>query len=463
MKMHWKGGRLPPSPTAVANALSRQEAPRAVARDKPARQGRPLVLHSRLLGRTGAFAQARPPAKQARRTGEAGGQNPKSKILINQPLPPILILCFAIILSIFSPKGISQAGDKLVVYVVNYPLKYFAERIGGNHVKVVFPAPADEDPAYWMPDAKTITDYQRADLIMLNGANYAKWASKVSLPRFRLVNTSATFKDRYIVTAEVLTHSHGPEGKHAHESLAFTTWMDLELAAMQAKAIKDALTRKIPKQKDAFQKNYKALEKDLIALDRDIKSVVSKDPSKALLVSHPVYDYFARRYGLNIKSVHWEPDEMPSAGQWSREKRSVRCRYTDVGILLTRVEPGFCSRQHRLLAAPGGPPRRPHPPQPAIEGPEQPDHDGQRGEVEGHQLQPAPARLRPGRPCAQRHRQRVGRQPQDGGSDCERIGYGTGRLECGEGSQQGRRHAMQMQQIVAQVENRLVALCWLLG
>jgi zinc transport system substrate-binding protein len=145
----------------------------------------------------------------------------------------------------------------LVVYVVNYPLKYFAERIGGKHVKVVFPAPADEDPAYWMPDAKTITSYQRADLILLNGANYAKWVSKV-----------------------VLTHSHGAEGKHAHESLAFTTWMDLELAAMQAKAIADALTRKNPRQKNAFQKNYKAFEKDLVALDRDIKAVVSKDPSR---------------------------------------------------------------------------------------------------------------------------------------------------------------------------------------
>jgi zinc transport system substrate-binding protein len=30
-----------------------------------------------------------------------------------------------------------------------------------------------------------------------------------------------------------------------------------------------------------------------------------------------VYDYLARRYGLNLKSVHWEPDEFPSDAQWS--------------------------------------------------------------------------------------------------------------------------------------------------
>jgi zinc transport system substrate-binding protein len=226
------------------------------------------------------------------------------------------LFCATVFILSLASIATSTSSEKLTVYVVNYPLKYFAERIGGNHVEVVFPAPADEDPAYWMPDAKTITEYQRADLILLNGASYAKWVSKVSLPRFRLLNTSASFKERYIVTAEVLTHSHGPGGKHAHESLAFTTWMDLELAAMQAKAIADALTGKNPTQRDAFQKNYRALEKDLVALDRDIKAVVSKDPSKPLLVSHPVYDYFSRRYGLTIKSVHWEPDEIPNNEQW---------------------------------------------------------------------------------------------------------------------------------------------------
>ncbi len=68
------------------------------------------------------------------------------------------------------------AGSKaLSVYVVNYPLKYFAERIGGDLVEVQFPAPADEDPAFWKPAAEVVTAYQQADVILLNGAGYAKW------------------------------------------------------------------------------------------------------------------------------------------------------------------------------------------------------------------------------------------------------------------------------------------------
>ena len=234
---------------------------------------------------------------------------------VSRGLVLFCLLCLAIVGFPSISRAASSDSKKLTVYVVNYPLKYFAERIAGEHARVVFPAPADVDPAYWMPDAKTISDYQRADLILLNGANYAKWVNKVSLPRFRMVNTSAAFKDRYIEAAEMLTHSHGAEGKHGHEALAFTTWIDFGLAAEQAEAIAKALSRKKPALRDTFQKNYEELKRELLKLDRDIKEVVSKEQSKLLVVSHPVYDYFARGYGLNMRSVHWEPDEIPMTEQ----------------------------------------------------------------------------------------------------------------------------------------------------
>ena len=229
---------------------------------------------------------------------------------------PNLLWCLGTILCFYAFPTIGHSSQRLNIYVVNYPLKYFAERIGGEHVRVVFPVPAEVDPAYWKPDSRIIVEYQSADLILLNGANYAKWVRKATLPRSKMVNTSGKFKDQYITTEGVITHSHGPGGEHAHEALAFTTWVDFDLAAKQAKAIAKALSRKKPALGDTFQSNYAALEKDLMALDRDIKEIVSKAPAKRLIGSHPVYDYFARRYGLNIKSVHWEPDEIPSDEQW---------------------------------------------------------------------------------------------------------------------------------------------------
>ena len=244
-------------------------------------------------------------------------QNPKSKIQNRALFLSTFVISALLTISCY-------ASDKLSVYVVNYPLKYFAERIGGDHVNVVFPAPKDGDPAYWNPDIKTIAAYQKADIILLNGANYAKWVRKVSLPRSRMVDTSLKFKNRYIIADDIITHSHGPGGKHAHESLAFTIWLDLGLAAKQAKAIAKAFIRKRPNRRETFQKNFESLEKELLDIDKGIKAVVSKDPAKLFIGSHPVYDYFARRYGIKMESVHWEPDEVPNDRQWIDLQKRIK-------------------------------------------------------------------------------------------------------------------------------------------
>lgn len=215
----------------------------------------------------------------------------------------------------FSVASPAKADDSLNVYVVNYPLKYFAERIGGPHVKVTLPVPADVDPVYWTPKIADIGAYQQADLILLNGAGYAKWVSKVSLPRSKTVDTSRGFKDRYITVEETMTHSHGAEGEHAHEGLAFTTWLDLSLAARQAEATADALSRRRPQLQDQFKANFQSLEKDLLALDGRIRAIVSANNTVPVIFSHPVYDYFEKAYGLNGQSVHWEPDQEPSSAQ----------------------------------------------------------------------------------------------------------------------------------------------------
>jgi len=210
----------------------------------------------------------------------------------------------------------------LSVYTVNYPLQYFAERIGGDLVSVVFPAPTDEDPAFWSPDPETVVAYQRADLILLNGAGYAKWAERASLPQAKMVDTSAGFRDRYVPLQEGVTHTHGPEGEHAHKGYAFTTWLDPILAIGQAQAVKDALSIAMPEQEQLLLENFEKLQADLLVLDAEFELAFGALADEPLIFSHPVYQYLAERYGLDGISLHWEPDEAPSDKMW-RELRDL--------------------------------------------------------------------------------------------------------------------------------------------
>lgn len=202
------------------------------------------------------------------------------------------------------------------VCAVNYPLAYFAGRIAGDSVEVVLPVPGDIDPATWVPDADSITELQRADLVLLNGAGYEGWLQRATLPRSRLVDTSAAFADRLIPVVNDVTHSHGPTGDHSHAGTAFTTWLDCEFAIEHARAVLSALVRLRPENKAEYRERFAELERDLQELDSELKAVTVRIGDQPLLFSHPVYQYLERRYSLNGRSLHWEPGEMPEEAQW---------------------------------------------------------------------------------------------------------------------------------------------------
>jgi zinc transport system substrate-binding protein len=214
--------------------------------------------------------------------------------------------------------------DKLVIYTVNYPLAYFAERIGNDLVEVHFPVPGDEDPAFWSPDAETIATYQAADLILLNGAGYAKWVDRAALPSSRIVNTSQGFADKLLPLRDTVTHSHGPEGEHEHGGYAFTTWLDPELAIQQAQAVEAAISVLRPDDEPKIRQEMEKLKDDLNDIDSRLQVAAEALGGDPLLFSHPVYQYLISRYRLNGVEVHWEPDQAPDGNAWEHLEELLR-------------------------------------------------------------------------------------------------------------------------------------------
>ena len=209
------------------------------------------------------------------------------------------------------------APTPLSVYTTNYPLAYFAERIGGDQVEVSFPAPGDVDPAYWAPDPEVIADYQQADLILLNGAGYEKWLERASLPASKLVDTSVVVETSYVPLDDGVVHTHGPEGEHSHKGWAFTTWLDPMIAIAQAQAIQEALSELRHEAAADFRVAFEGLQADLLVLDAQLGEVGADFGDRPVLFSHPVYQYLDEHLGLNGKSVHWEPGDMPTEEMWN--------------------------------------------------------------------------------------------------------------------------------------------------
>ncbi len=212
---------------------------------------------------------------------------------------------------------------KPVVYVSNYPLQFFVERMA-PWTEVRFPANASGDPAYWKPTPEEVSAMQQADLIILNGASYEQWLKNLSLPPSKLVNTTAGLSDQLIPFAKSTTHSHGLEGEHEHSGMAFTTWLDMNLAVEQVGAIARALSGRWPAHATQIGLAAAALQRNLQSLDEELVNIVRAAQDQPVIFSHPVYQYLQKRYGINGKNVHWEPDVMPDEAMWQELNQLIR-------------------------------------------------------------------------------------------------------------------------------------------
>jgi len=221
---------------------------------------------------------------------------------------------------------------ELQIYADSYPVSFFAERIAGPAAKVTLPLPPEADPATFVPGIDAVSAYQQADLIILNGAGLAQWTTRTSLRRAKTVDSAAALTAEFIETAGI-THSHGESGEHAHAATNAHTWLDFTLAAQQADAIAEALSRKTPDQAATFATNLATLKQELAALDAEASAVASLTAGRPLLASHPLYDYFARRYGLTLTSLTWEPGTAPSEAQLTELDAALKAAPASIMLL----------------------------------------------------------------------------------------------------------------------------------
>ena len=111
-------------------------------------------------------------------------------------------------------KQVIEAEIIPSVFVSNYPLEYFVQRIAGDKVETISFYKEVEEPTTWEPGEVEINALQEADLVLLNGASFEPWAMMLSLPQSKLVITTAAVEDQLLEEKQTVSHSHGPEGAH---------------------------------------------------------------------------------------------------------------------------------------------------------------------------------------------------------------------------------------------------------
>ncbi|MBK3496107.1 zinc ABC transporter substrate-binding protein [Viridibacillus sp. YIM B01967] len=202
--------------------------------------------------------------------------------------------------------------DVLSIYTTVYPLTYFAERIGGEHVEVSSIYPPGSNEHTFEPTQKDMMNLADADLFFYIGLGLEGFVTNAQKTlkneNVDFVETAADVSEEKLDVSTSAVHDHDHEETeedhdHAHGEIDPHVWLSPIISQDLALSIKDALVKTQPNNKDEFEKNYEALVTELQNLDKDFKEMADAAPSKTFFVSHSAFGYVAGTYGLAQISV----------------------------------------------------------------------------------------------------------------------------------------------------------------
>ncbi|WP_201715885.1 metal ABC transporter substrate-binding protein [Rossellomorea arthrocnemi] len=216
----------------------------------------------------------------------------------------------------------SDAEESISIMTSLYPLQYFAERIGGDLVKVESLLPPGSDAHTFEPTSKDMIAIAESDLFIYNGLGMESYADKITkaLENEDTIMVEAT-KGVDVITS---THHHSEdehhegetanhEEEHHHGDYDPHVWLDPNRASQLAKNIRDSLIDLHPEYKDTFTQNYSKLKEDLDEVDEEFTTLVQKSNHPEILVSHAAYGYWEEAYGIKQLAVAGlSPTDEPS-------------------------------------------------------------------------------------------------------------------------------------------------------
>jgi zinc transport system substrate-binding protein len=188
------------------------------------------------------------------------------------------------------------AGDAEVVTSF-YPLQYIAQRVVGGDVEVANLTNPGVEPHD--------LDLSPRQVATLSGAKVAFYERGLQPAVDEAVEQNGP--DHVVDAAEVVGLREGDGGPDPH------FWLDPTLLAKAATAFTDAMSDADPDHAAAYRRNDDGLQADLRQLDADIKAGLQQCRTRTLVVSHDAFEYFGRRYGLDVQPIAGlSPDAEPS-------------------------------------------------------------------------------------------------------------------------------------------------------
>jgi zinc transport system substrate-binding protein len=237
--------------------------------------------------------------------------NRKQKMLIigTALAATILIVAASAFFAATPPTG------KLQVVATFYPLAFFSQEIGGEHVQVTQLVPSNTEIHSWEPSASDISSTEEADIIVYNGAGLDHWMEDEILPALSNAKTRITLDTTNglpLLQGETETDEH--ENEHDHGLYDPHTWVSPYMAKLQAEKIYNAFVQQDPTHESYYTDRWSSLKSSLEQIDANYTATLSTKQKNTIFVSHEAFGYLGQRYKFEQHGViGLSADQQPSA------------------------------------------------------------------------------------------------------------------------------------------------------
>jgi len=212
-------------------------------------------------------------------------------------------MCLAFLtIAILAPVVSGAQG----VYVSIPPQAFLVEWLVGDLVDVGILLPPGASPATYEPTPKQIAALDRSQLYLQIGAPFeGPVLAKVAelMPDLRIVDCR---------TGVELEPIGGDGHDHGFGLLDPHIWLDPRRMKIIADTTAKALQTLLPNEAPSIEERLAALLKAIDDTDARVGDALAPFAGRTLLVFHPAYGYFTRRYGLIQRAVEVD-GKAPSA------------------------------------------------------------------------------------------------------------------------------------------------------
>jgi zinc transport system substrate-binding protein len=184
------------------------------------------------------------------------------------------------------------AAARMPVAVSIPPQKYLLERIGAPHLEVLVALEPGHVPETWEPSARRIAALRGARIYFRIGVPFEeRWIARAghgdASPT--IVDCCATYRDAADTGVD---HVHDPH-----------IWLDPTLALDFARVAAEALVVADPMHAAGYRENLAVLERELRALDDEIRAQLAGRRTSYFIVAHGSLGHLAAAYGLTQVAV----------------------------------------------------------------------------------------------------------------------------------------------------------------